>query len=503
MSAMNVCVSEVIQGAYGGLAPVVEEVSMLETNILTVEGLVPAFNASITVTELLTKTLENAAKELAARCIRECASKYGFVAEDEIRALGLENLNLIKKKMTKKSGSKKAVIAVQKKEKKSVFPMPFEKSSVVETNCQGLSFNRGLFTQCSKEKMENSSFCKGCQTEADKNSSGCPDCGTVACRLATDLYSFKDPKGRSPVSYVKLLEKLKLSVEDALTEAGNKNIELSNDHFTVVEKSSKGRPKKTAKPVESSDNAGDLFAKLAAEHEEDMFEMDDLDKDNSSKDNSSKDNSSKASNKAKLSDEEKALKKAALEEERAAKKLLAQQQREAAIALEKEAKKVERDTKAALEKEAKKVERETKAAEEKAARETKAAEEKAARETKAAEEKAARETKVAEEKAAREAKRLLEKELKKELKKESKKAASPKTTPVVVVAPVSPPVKKVCVTRMAFEGTQYLKSENNILYNPETREEVGIWDPETKTIKELPEEEESDEEEEEEGYETN
>ena len=217
MSSMNVCVSQVV-----------EEVSMLETNILTVEGgLVPvAFNASITVTELLTKTLENAAKELAARCIRECAAKYGFEAEVEIRALGLENLNLIKKKMTKKSGSKKAVIAVQKKEKKSVFPMPFEKSSVVETNCQGLSFNRGLFTQCSKEKMENSSFCKGCQTEADKNSSGCPDCGTVACRLATNLYSFKDPKGRSPVSYVKLLEKLKLSVEDALTEAGNKNIEL-------------------------------------------------------------------------------------------------------------------------------------------------------------------------------------------------------------------------------------------------------------------------------------
>ena len=478
MSAMNVCVS---------VSQVVEEVSMLETNILTVEGLVPvAFNASITVTELLTKTLENAAKELAARCIRECAAKYGFVAEEAIRALGLENLNLIKKKMTKKSGSKKPVIAAQKKEKKSVFPMPFEGSSVVETNCQGLSFNRGLFTQCSKEKMENSSFCKGCQTEADKNSSGCPDCGTVACRLATDLYSFKDPKGRSPVSYVKLLEKLKLSVEDALTEAGNKNIELSNDHFTVVEKSSKGRPKKSAKPVESSDNAGDLFAKLTAEHEEeeDMFEI---------ADDSSNNDSPKASNKAKLSDEEKALKKAALEEERAAKKLLAQQQREAAIALEKEAKKVERDTKAALEKEAKKIERETKAAEEKAARETKAAEEKAARETK-----------VAEEKAAREAKRLLEKELKKELKKESKKAASPKTTPVVVVAPVSPPVKKVCVTRMAFGGIQYLKSENNILYNPETKEEVGIWDPETKTIKELPEEEEEDdEEEEEEGYETN
>jgi len=463
----------------------VSQVNVSQVNTVASEGLLApvVFNASITVTELLTKTLENCAKELAARCIRECAAKYGFVAEDEIRALGLENLNLIKKKMTKKSGSKssssKKPIA-QKKEKKSVFPMPFEASQVVETNCQGLSFNRGLFTQCSKEKMENSTFCKGCQTEADKNSSGNPDCGTVHSRLATELYSFKDPKGRSPVSYVKLLEKLKLSAEDALTEAGNKNIELSEEHFIVVEKLTKGRPKKTVKQVESSDNVGDLFAKLTAEKEDDMFEVVDDEVPINSK-------------KSKLSDEEKAAKKAALEEERAAKKL----ERETAIALEKEAKKVERETKAALEKEAKKVERETKAALEKEAREVKVAEEKAAREAK-----------VSEEKAAREAKRVLEKESKKELKKASSPKATPKTTskatPVVVVAPVSPvapATDKVKVKPFEIDGTQYLKSIlTNILYNPKTKEEVGIWDPKTKTINELPDDED---EEEEEGYETN
>ena len=452
MSAMNVNVSQVMEEVSGVIAPVV-------------------FNASITVTELLTKTLENCAKELAARCIRECAAKYGFVAEDEIRALGLENLNLIKKKMTKKSGSKssssKKPIA-QKKEKKSVFPMPFEASEVVETNCQGLAFNRGLFTQCSKEKMENSTFCKSCQTEADKNSSGNPDCGTVHSRLATELYSFKDPKGRSPVSYVKLLEKLKLSAEDALTEAGNKNIELSEEHFIVVEKLTKGRPKKTVKQVESSDNVGDLFAKLTAEKEDDMFEVVDDEVQINSK-------------KSKLSDEEKAVKKAALEEERAAKKL----ERETAIALEKEAKKVERETKAALEKEA--------------------------REVKVAEEKAAREAKVSEEKAAREAKRVLEKELKKAASpkatpKATSKAtpkATTKATPVVVVAPVSPAASpKVQVKPFEIDGTQYLKSIlTNILYNPKTKEEVGIWDPKTKTINELPDDE--DEEEEAEGYETN
>jgi len=475
MSAMNVNVN----------------VSEVSTVIVPVsEGLLApvVFNASITVTELLTKTLENCAKELATRCIRECAAKYGFEADVEIRALGLENLNLIKKKMTKKSGSKssssKKPIA-QKKEKKSVFPMPFEASQVVETNCQGLSFNRGLFTQCSKEKMENSTFCKGCQTEADKNSSGCPDCGTVASRLATDLYSFKDPKGRSPVSYVKLLEKLKLSAEDAVVEAGNKNIELSEEHFIVVEKLTKGRPKKTSQTIESSDNVGDLFAKLTAEKEDDMFEVVDEEVPINSK-------------KSKLSDEEKAVKKAALEEERAAKKL----ERESAIALEKEAKKVERETKAALEKEAKKLERETKAALEKEAREVKVAEEKAAREAK-----------VAEEKAAREAKRVLEKELKKDSKKASSPKATPKATskatPVVVVAPVSPVAAaspKVQVKAFEIDGKQYLKSENNVLYYHPTdlkkkAEEIGTWDPKTKTIIYLPEDE--DEEEEAEGYETN
>ena len=253
-----------------------------------------------------------------------------------------------------------------------------------------------------------------------------------------------------------------MSVEGAVVEAGNKNIELSEEHFIVVEKLTKGRPKKTAKQVESSDNVGDLFAKLTAEKEDVMFEIVDDDEVPIN------------SNKAKLSDEEKALKKAALEEERAAKKL----EREAAIALEKEAKKVER--------------------------ETKAAEEKAAREAKVALEKAAREAKVADEKAAREAKRVLEKELKESKKASSPKStpkATPKATPVVVVAAVSPAPEKIKVKPFEIDGKQYLKTENNVLYNPKTKEEIGTWDPKTKTIKELPEDE--DEEEEEEGYETN
>lgn len=430
----------------------------------------PMFNASIAVTELLMKTLENCAKDLASRCITEAASRHGFDASEEIRALGLENLALIRKQMAKKSvvkGDKKEKKPREKKEKKSVFPMPFVAELIDIAGCQGLAYNRGLFTQCAKKRMENGNFCSGCQSEADKNASGCPDCGTVESRCATGLYEFKDPKGRSPVSYVKVLEKLKLTPDAALEEAGKLNIEIPEEHFVVVEKSKKssvarGRPKKTG--AIEADNVTDLFAKLSAEGDEEDIEE-------------GEEKPVKASKKAKLSDEEKAAKKAALEEERALKKA----EREAKLAEEK----AEREAKRKAEAELKKAEREAKIAQEKAEREAKRAQEKLEREQKKAAEKAAKEA----EKTSKG---------KKSVAKDEPKTVAPVKAqePVVQAAPAP---AKVSVTRIQIGGKAYLKSSTNILYDPATKEEVGLWDPETKTIKDLPEE---DEEAEEEDYES-
>jgi len=433
------------------------------------------FNASITLTELLMKTLENCAKDLASRCIIECGSRHGFNATEEIRVLGLENLSLIRKQMSKRS----SVSKVRKEKnigerKKSSLPLPFVAENVEINGCQGLAYNRGLFTQCSKKCMENGKFCNGCQTEADKNASGCPDCGTVESRLGTGLYEFKDPKGRSPVPYVKVLEKLKVSIDVAMEEAGKKNIEINEEHFVVVEKSkgskkskvsvsARGRPKKQGGAIEA-ENVTDLFAKLTSESEEEMIEdfEEDLVK----------------PKKSKLSEEDRAAKKAALEEERIAKKL----EREAKIAAEKE----ERQAKIAAEKE----EREAK-------RKADAEQKKQEREAKIAAEKEEREAKRALEKQEREAKRKEEAEQKKKVsKKPVVVAVAPVVAPVVAAAPA-----KVTVTRIQIGGKQYLKSSNNILYDPNTKEEVGLWDPDTKTIKELPEEDE--EEVEEEDYDSN
>ena len=423
------------------------------------------FNATVSVTELLTKTLENVSKELASRCIAECGLKYGFDASEAIRELGLENLTLLKKKMSRKSVSvpkeKKA-----KEAKKAVFPLPFVSELVNNSGCQGLAFNRGLFTQCLKSRMENGVFCKGCQSEADKNASGCPDCGTVESRLNTGLYDFKDPKGRSPVSYLKVLTKLKLTAEQAVEEAEKQSLEIPAEHLVVIEKSkktpiSRGRPKKVGGAVEA-ENVNDLFHKLSLESDEEVSEEPEESEEISEK-------PVKAPKKAKLSEEEKAAKKEALEKERAEKK----EAREAERKAEAEEKKKERDAKIAAEKE----EREAKR--------------KAEKEKLKAEKAAAK----AEEKA------------KAEPKKSKKSVETPVETQAAPVEPVAPvetqvaPVeeapKKTTVTRIQISGKQYLKSSANILYDPSTKEEVGLWNPVTKKIEELPEEEEEEEEEEE------
>ena len=422
------------------------------------------FNASITVTELLMKTLENCAKELASRCIKEASLRHGFDASVEIRILGLDNLTLIRKQMAKKSqceSKKNRKVESAKKEKKSSFPMPFISELVNQSGCKGLAYNRGLFTQCSKNPMENGNFCKSCQAEADKNASGCPDFGTVTARMATGLYEFKDSKGRSPVSYVKVLDKLKLSQEAALEAAGKLNIEIPNEHFVVVEKpkKSKGRPKKTG--TIQADNVSDMFAKLAAETELEVLDTND----------SVEENPGKVSKKPKLSEEEKAAKKAALDEQRALKK-------------------AEREAKLAEQKAEREAERESKKAAEKAERESKKAAEKAERESKRAQEKAEREAKKAAEKAKKESAKGSKKSSENNVTKEETKDTAPTAAP----ATAEPAPAKVSVTRIQIGGKAYLKSSTNILYDPTTKEEIGLWDPETKTIKDLPEDEEDEEE---------
>ena len=184
----------------------------------------------MSVTSLLLKSLESATREYARGCVNKCASIYGFDANEALTALNLENLAIQVREMKKRSSGKKTKTATEKvvketaekapKAYKASIPLPFVASMVVKDGCNGLAFNGGLFTQCQKTRMSDCSYCKGCQMEADSSASNTPLNGSVEQRLACDLMSFRDSKGRSPIAYSRIMEKSKLTREQVEEEAG-------------------------------------------------------------------------------------------------------------------------------------------------------------------------------------------------------------------------------------------------------------------------------------------
>ena len=462
-----------------------------------------SFNASLEVTEVVLRTLENVSKDLAKRCILECALRHNFDGDEELRILGLDNVTVILKK--KPVIKQKPVITDKPK-----FSLPFLAKTVDENGCNGIAFNDGLYTQCKKVRIENESFCKMCLGESKESKNGEPKNGTVQRRSESPYYSYEDSRGRMPPSYQDYMKKRDITQEDVLAEAEKQGLTIPLEHFASFTRSKKRvvkAVKKSKKSLifEEDDEKEDLFGQLNDLVEETLEDLsDDLN-------NVVLDDYSKVQKEAEKAAEreakalEKALEKAEQKAEREAKAAQDKAEREEKLALEKaekaaerEAKKVqekaEREAKLALEKaerEAKlvqkaqeKAEREAKLEQERMEKAAKLAQEKAdakaAREAKLAEEKAARETKLAEEKAERAAKVAQEKEA-----KLAQKTQKPVEKPVEKPAETTAP-KKVTVKRLFYNGKQYLKSGENVLYDPDTKEEVGIWCEETQTILDLP-----------------
>jgi len=229
------------------------------------------------MTSSLNEGLLRMMEDVRFQAVKECARKYGFNEEEAIKSLGMLSLSDGAKKKEPKIKTK------TDKHAKPLVPFPF-KGSLEEGCCSGLKQNHGLLTQC--QTRCDSEYCKGCQKQCDKNASGKPDCGSVKDRMAayTTGSEFRDPKGRAPIAYAKVLQKLKLTREQVEGEAAKFNIVLEDSDFaapeskrgrpkkavsdtdseTSGEPKKRGRPKKTEKPVEVS-STEDLFASLISE----------------------------------------------------------------------------------------------------------------------------------------------------------------------------------------------------------------------------------------------
>lgn len=344
-------------------------------------------------------------EDVRFQTVKECAKKYGFNEEDALKSLGMLSLLEGGKKSLKKEGR----VNTEKQAKPSV-PFPF-KGSIQEGCCSGLKQNHGLLTQC--QTTCDSEYCKGCQKQCDKNASGKPDCGSVSDRMAAYMNGseFRDPKGRAPIAYAKVLQKLKLTRDQVEGEAGKFNIALEDSDFampeskrgrpkkavsdteseTSSEPKKRGRPKKTEKPVEVS-STEDLFASLISEVK------------------------ASSPRPATVNEEPKLSKK----------------------------------------------------------------------EEKEAEKKAAKDKKEAEKKAAKEEKAASKKSSKKDTKKEE---------PVAVPVPEEEEEEVVLsVKKFVFNGKTYLRTTDNVLYDADTQDQVGVFNEAQQKIEECELESESEEE---------
>ena len=192
--------------------------------------------------------------------------KYNFDADEAYEMIG-----------ARKSVSK---VVVKNVVVKSAFPLPYS-GELNGKCCLGMRQNNGLYTQCEKLRPEDKGYCSMCETQAMKNEHGLPDYGNIQQRLSAYQRNeeFKDPSGKSPVSYTKIMNKFKVTKEQVVEEAGKLGLVIDPRHFEEVAKKcgrpkeskkekivstevkSKGRPKKSKKVLELSGEE-DLFASL-------------------------------------------------------------------------------------------------------------------------------------------------------------------------------------------------------------------------------------------------
>ena len=422
---------------------------------------------------IMSESVMNATKDVVYKVIVELSARYDFDSEEAIRSIGLS---------MKSKDSKVKELKVKELKVKSKFALPYS-GELVESCCRGLRQNQGLYTQCTVSSCESSVFCKSCKTSADKND-GVPEYGTITSRLKAynEGVEYKDPSGKSPTPYVKVMKKLKVSREEVEEEASKLWMVINPIHFEtdavkrsgrpalkkkaeVGEVKPKGRPKKAKKVLELAGEEEDLFASLVMS----------ANKQNDSEDEQDEDADTVIMSDSEGEDEKEttilAAKLLADEEAKLAAKLVADE--EAKLSAKLSAKLVaDEEAKLSAKLSAKLVSDEEKEVKKKAADAKKETE----RLEKEAKKKAVEDEKEAKKLAAdakKEAERL-EKESKKKVvedkkpKKEGKKKADEVTNGVEVE-------EDEVVKKFEFEGKKYLKSKKaGIIYNME-QDKIGKW----------------------------
>jgi len=444
------------------------------------------------------ETMNRTALVMGKGIVELLASRYGFDAAEAFEAISFEVPS------KKAAGGKKANATATEKQpkgdkvKKVKIPLPFVGIINAEW-CMGIRTNQGLFTQCTNAKpKDGSEYCPTCAKQAETNATGKPTYGNINDRAEAFEagIEWRDPKENKAVAhYANVAAKLNIDLEVAKAEClkvfgvaipddqlevkatqrgrpkkdAGSAIVSDTDSTASGESKKRGRPKKVKTVIEGGAAGDDLIAGLVAAAQ-----------------NGSDASSATPTKKAK------APKPELTEEEKAAKLKAAAEKRAATLA----AKKAAQPPKPELSEEEKKAKRKEAAEKRKAA---------------AAEKQAAIVLAVAQSlyAAEKQASSASDSEKPKTPVAPKPNAHTPKAKQVVV-AKVPEPEPELEIEELDDEeeaegedvevekwacpvdGKTYLKSPDNVLYDLETQEPVGVWNEATQEIDEISADEDDD-----------
>ena len=400
---------------------------------------------SLNMSELIMSGLNKMIGDIVCEVVMKCGEAYNFDSSEMMRSMNLCDMRV------SLSSKSKAVKSKVVKEAKSKLPMPFN-GIKRENCCVALRQNHGLYTQCETIVSEGD-FCKKCGPSANY--------GTISDRLAVGIMEYRDPKGKAPTPFVKVMKKLKISRDEVEVEANKLNIVINDIHFeeeVEVEKKEKGRPKKPRRKIELADDSTDLFAALVAKANEDSEEDEVSDLSCDEKLSIAESIVDSVLDKVSViseNNEKKAEKEAAKLAEKAEKeaaKLAEKAEKEAAKLAEKEAAKLALIQKKEAEKAEKEASKQKKESVKPVAKAVKASSEPVAKAVKSSAKSVKASSDPVTEKAVKSAKKVEEEE------------------------------EADVVKRFEFEGVKYLKSKNTgIIYNMD-QDVVGKWNEKTGKI---------------------
>ena len=413
----------------------------------------------------------NLCSEYVGVVVQKLSIKYKFNYDEALNEI---ELPVVKRGAVATVPRRKEAVEKSKKEHHSSpsIPLPFC-GKINDTWCHAIVKNNKLFTQCSNPKQEKADYCKKCVKMSIKE--GSMPFGDIQARTQCELMEFKDPKGIAVVPYAVVMKKMNITRENAETEAAKFGWTIDEAQY-IMPDTSRGRPKKSTSDEEESSDSEKKDAKRGRPK---------------------KDKPVKAS--SQVGDDIIAG-------------LLAQAQAQQQKPNEEEEEKTsEKNDNSQEEKSNNQLPPPPVVDNQKQKKVTKVtAEEKAAKEAEKIAEKTAKEAAKEAEKAAKEA------------GKKNKTITKTKTNQTIAVLATTANIKpienkiekeqseeeissseeeetaeeEIKVKKFEFEGKKYKRSEpDNILYDWENDEPIGVWNTKTNQIDQLPSEDEDEDEE--------